>query len=126
MEATKQLSLKNIQSDNVISNFIFENTKLKGEFELNTVLRIDGEFSGKIKSTSKVIIGTKGKAFCDIEADIIEIGGEFIGNIIAKTFVKVYSTGKVTGNIITPKILIEEGVKYNGEIKVKKTNEKNI
>jgi len=98
----------------------FENTKLKGEFELNTVLRIDGEFIGKIKSTSKVIIGTKGKANCDIEADIIEIGGEFTGNIIAKTFIKIYSTGKITGNITTPRILIEEGVKYNGEIKVKR------
>lgn len=120
METTKQVSLKNIQSENVISNFIFENTKLKGDFELNTVLRIDGEFSGTIKSTSKVIIGTKGKAHCNIEADIVEIGGEFNGNINAKTFVKVYSTGKVNGNITTPKISIEEGVKYNGEIKVKR------
>ena len=107
-------------NDNVISNIIYESTRLKGDFDISTVLRIDGEFSGTIKSSSKVLIGTKGKAFCDVEADVVEIGGELKGNIKAKTIIKIYSTGKVTGNIAAPRIIIEEGVVYNGELTILK------
>ena len=107
-------------TDVVISNIISETTKLKGEFDIDTVLRIDGEFSGKVKSTSKVLVGKKGKGFCDIEADIVEVGGELRGNVIAKTIIKIYSSGKVTGNLEAPRIILEEGVVYNGEVKVNK------
>jgi len=105
-------------SSSIIANIIAKSTKLKGDLELDTVMRIDGFFSGSIKSTSKVLIGEEGVAKCNIEADIIEIGGEFEGNIIGKTIIKVFSTGKVNGDIQAPKIIIEEGVIYNGAIKV--------
>ncbi len=108
------------ESGIIVSNIISETTKLKGDFELDNVLRIDGEFSGTIKSTSKVLVGEKGKAFCNIEADAIEIGGIWEGIAKAKSFIKIYSTGKVKGNLEAPRIIIEEGVLLNGNIKVMK------
>jgi cytoskeletal protein CcmA (bactofilin family) len=110
-----------IESGTIVSNIISESTKLKGDFELDNVLRIDGEFSGNIKSSSKVLIGEKGKAFCNIEADAIEIGGIWEGNAKAKSLIKVYSTGNVKGSIESPKIIIEEGVILNGTVKVLKS-----
>ncbi len=109
--------LKN-PNNNIISNFISQTTKLKGDLDLDTVMRIDGEFRGTIKSSSKVLVGEQGKAYCDIEADIVEIGGTFEGSIKGKTVIKVFSTGVINGNIEAPRIIIEEGVIYNGEIKV--------
>lgn len=107
-----------IESGVIVSNIISETTKLKGDFDLDNVLRIDGEFSGSIKSTSKVLIGEKGKAFCNIEADAIEIGGIWEGTAKAKSLIKIYSTGKVKGSIEAPRIIIEEGVLLNGTVKV--------
>ena len=109
-----------MESGVIVSNIISETTKLKGNFELDNVLRIDGEFSGNIKSSSKVLVGEKGKAFCNIEADAIEIGGIWEGIAKAKSWIKVYSTGKVKGSIEAPRIIIEEGVILNGSIKVTK------
>ncbi|MCR4421659.1 MAG: polymer-forming cytoskeletal protein [Exilispira sp.] len=108
-------------SGTIVSNIISESTKLKGDFELDNVLRIDGEFSGSIKSSSKVLIGEKGKAFCNIEADVIEIGGIWEGNAKAKSLIKIYSTGTVKGTIEAPRIIIEEGVLLNGTVKVLKS-----
>lgn len=110
-----------IESGTIVSNIISETTKLKGDFDLDNVLRIDGEFSGSIKSSSKVLVGEKGKAFCNIEADAIEIGGVWEGSAKAKSLIKVYSTGKVKGNLEAPRIIIEEGVLLNGSIKVLQT-----
>lgn len=110
-----------VDSGTIVSNIISESTKLKGDFELDNVLRIDGEFSGNIKSTSKVLIGEKGKAFCNIEADAIEIGGIWEGIAKAKTLIKIYSTGSVKGSIEAPRIIIEEGVILNGTVKVIKS-----
>ncbi|MFN3411621.1 MAG: polymer-forming cytoskeletal protein [Exilispira sp.] len=107
-----------IESGTIVSNIISESTKLKGDFELDNVLRVDGEFSGSIKSTSKVLIGEKGKAFCNIEADAIEIGGIWEGSAKAKSLIKVYSTGKVKGSLEAPRIIIEEGVLLNGSVNV--------
>lgn len=110
--------MSNISNSMVVSNIIYETTKLKGDFVLDTVLRIDGEFSGKIKSSSKVLIGEKGKAYCDIEAEIVEIGGILKGNVKAKEKIHLFSTGIVEGNLEAPRVILEEGVTYNGEIKV--------
>ncbi|MEJ5273707.1 MAG: polymer-forming cytoskeletal protein [Spirochaetota bacterium] len=110
-----------VDSGTIVSNIISESTKLKGDFELDNVLRIDGEFSGNIKSTSKVLIGEKGKAFCNIEADAIEIGGIWEGIAKAKNLIKIYSTGNVKGSIEAPRIIIEEGVILNGTVKVIKS-----
>ncbi len=110
-----------MESGTIVSNIISESTKLKGDFELDNVLRIDGEFSGNIKSTSKVLIAEKGKAICNIDADVIEIGGIWEGIAKAKNLIKIYSTGKIKGSIEAPRIIIEEGVFFNGSIKVLKS-----
>jgi len=106
------------ESGLIVSNIIAENTKLKGDFELTTVLRIDGQFNGTIKSNSKILIGEKGRAYCDIEAEAIEIGGIWEGTAKAKQSIKVFSTGQVKGSLEAPKVIIEEGVLLNGSIKV--------
>lgn len=105
-------------SAGMISNILSDNTKLKGDFELDTILRIDGEFNGTIKSTSKVLVGEKGRAYCDIEAEAIEIGGVWEGNAKAKNVIKVYSSGRCKGAIEAPHIILEEGVHFNGNIKI--------
>ena len=92
-----------------ITGFFDKNTKIDGELEFKGSFRIDGYFKGKINSDSILIIGENGKVEADIKVGNIIISGETKGNIHAKEKVEIHASGRVFGNIISPKLSIEEG-----------------
>ena len=98
-------------------------TRLNGEFNLDGLLRIDGDFSGTIRSRGKVLVGSNGRAECTIYAGRVVIGGVVRGNIISKEKVRILSTGMVLGNITTPRLIMEEGVIFNGNCRIVKAND---
>jgi cytoskeletal protein CcmA (bactofilin family) len=100
----------------MLNSFIGEGTKFKGEFELDGLLRIDGDFSGIIKTKGRVLIN--GRAECDIHAGTVVIGGIVKGNITATEHVEILATGMVIGDIKAPSLIIEEGVLFCGSCSV--------
>ena len=105
----------------MLNSIIGEGTKFKGEFDLDGLLRIDGDFSGIIRSKGKVLVN--GRAECDIYAGIVIIGGIVKGNVFSTEYVKILATGMVIGDITAPCLIIDEGVIFCGVCKICKTNE---
>ena len=103
-----------IVDDAFINSMIGEGTRLRGDLDLNGLLRIDGDFSGTIKTKGKVLIGRNGRAECTIFAGTVVVGGVVRGNIFASERIVVLSTGMVIGNINTPRLIVEEGVVLDG------------
>jgi cytoskeletal protein CcmA (bactofilin family) len=97
---------------------IGEGTRIKGELDLNGLLRIDGDFSGIIRTKGKVLVGKNGRAECTLTAGTVVIGGVFRGEIISTEKVIILSTGLVLGTITTPRLIIEEGVIFDGNCKI--------
>jgi cytoskeletal protein CcmA (bactofilin family) len=95
--------------ENKITGFFDKDTEIKGDLSFKGSFRIDGYFKGNINSDSTLIIGDKGKIEADIKIGHIIINGEIKGNIQAKGKVEINSTGRVTGTIITPVLMVEEG-----------------
>jgi len=112
------LSDSNVTEDAFINSIIGEGTRFKGEFDLSGLLRIDGDFSGVIRTKGKVLIGRNGRAECTLHAGIVVVGGVVRGEIFSTEKVTILSTGLVLGNITTPRLIIEEGVVFNGSCKV--------
>ncbi|MBN1686282.1 MAG: polymer-forming cytoskeletal protein [Spirochaetales bacterium] len=108
-----------IESDSFINSIVGEGTTFHGELELNGLLRIDGDFSGAIRTSGKVLIGKSGRAECTIRANTVVIGGIVRGNIYAEEKVIVLSTGMMIGNIHSPRLIAEEGVILNGNCLIK-------
>jgi cytoskeletal protein CcmA (bactofilin family) len=106
--------------DNIVNSIIGEGSEFKGEFNINGLLRIDGKFKGTIETDGKVLIGRTGEAITDIKARVVVIGGLVKGNIFASERVIMLSTGNITGNIITPTMLIEDGVHFDGNCTINK------
>ena len=67
-----------------INTFVGDSTILRGDFEVNGPLRVDGKFKGSIISTSVVYIGEKSISECSIFAKNITIGGTIKGDIYAE------------------------------------------
>lgn len=101
-----------------VNSYIGEGTKFRGEFDLEGLLKIDGDFSGSIRTTGKVWIGSTGRVEGDIKATTVVIGGVLKGNVEVTGKVDVLSTGMVLGNIVTPRLIVAEGVIINGNCKV--------
>jgi len=108
-----------VKEDLIVNSIIGEGTKFRGDFDLNGLLRIDGAFEGTIESQGKVLVGRHGTAQSDkIEGRIIIIGGKVTGNLTASETISILATGSVNGNITTPRLIAEEGVKINGNIRI--------
>jgi cytoskeletal protein CcmA (bactofilin family) len=100
--------------DAFINSMIGEGTRLRGDLDLNGLLRIDGDFSGTIRTKGKVLVGRNGRAECTVYAGTVVVGGIVRGNLFATERIVVLSTGMVIGNINTPRLIVEEGVLLNG------------
>lgn len=112
------MSDSRVTDDAFINSIIGEGTKFKGEFDLNGLLRIDGDFTGVIRTKGKVLVGKNGRAECILNAGTVVVGGVLRGEIISTEKVIILSTGLVIGSITTPRLIIEEGVIFNGSCKV--------
>ncbi|OHD67933.1 MAG: cell division protein [Spirochaetes bacterium RBG_16_49_21] len=109
-----------LAEDNIVNSIIGEGSDFKGEFKINGLLRIDGNFQGTIETDGKVLIGQSGSAVTDIKARLVVVGGSVRGNIFATERVIFLSTGVIKGNIITPSLIMEEGVKFEGNCTINK------
>jgi len=101
-----------------INSIIGEGTRFNGEFDLNGLLRVDGDFCGTVRTKGKVLIGKNGRAECTIYAGTVVVGGIVRGNIFADEKVVILSTGIVLGNVTSPRFIVEEGVIFNGNCRI--------
>lgn len=101
-----------------INSFIGEGTRFEGSIRLTGLLRIDGDFVGKINTEGKVLIGKSGRAECSIAARTVVIGGVVKGDVVCSEKLVILSSGIVLGNVHAPKMIVEEGVILNGDCAV--------
>ncbi len=97
-----------------VNSIVGEGTRFNGELDLNGLLRIDGDFTGTITTSGKVLVGKNGRAECTINASTVVIGGAVRGDIYSSEKVIVLSSGIILGNIFTPRLIVEEGVILDG------------
>ncbi len=108
-----------------VNTIVGEGACLVGELTLDGLLRIDGDFSGSIKTSGRVLVGKTGRAECSISADeTVVIGGAVKGNIYSAGKVVILSSGMVIGNIQAKTLVTEEGVLLHGQCLIRADEEK--
>ena len=89
-----------------------------GRFSVNGSILIEGKFTGDIRTDDHLLVGPSGKVRTDIVARRVTVAGTLIGNISASEEVTLLHTGKVLGNITTPKLTVEPGVVTEGKVTI--------
>ncbi|MBN1524861.1 MAG: polymer-forming cytoskeletal protein [Spirochaetales bacterium] len=92
-----------------------KNTKFNGVLRFKDSLKILGAFHGEIVSPGTLIIADGADIKADIRVGSIIVGGIVRGNIIAKDKLEMLGSGKVFGNIKTAKLIIADGVLFEGK-----------
>jgi cytoskeletal protein CcmA (bactofilin family) len=103
----------------LVNSIVGAGTFFKGTINVTGLLRIDGDFSGGIKSSGRVIIGRGGRADCTIDAATVVIGGVFRGTVYASDRVIALETAVIIGNIYSPRLIAEAGVILDGAMHVR-------
>ena len=98
-----------------INSFIGEGTRFEGNINLTGLLRIDGDFLGKISTDGRVLVGKSGRVEGTITARTVVVGGSIKGDIHCTEKLVVLSSGLILGNVRAPRMIVEEGVILNGE-----------
>jgi len=97
---------------------------IRGELTGNEDLTIEGKIEGKIElKEHNLTIGPNGRIQAEIDAKIVIVEGEVTGNIAAREKVELAETGRVKGDIISPRIVIADGARFKGSVDMSGTPE---
>ncbi|MBI3793412.1 MAG: polymer-forming cytoskeletal protein [Nitrospinae bacterium] len=110
------MSFKKEQSQGHIRAFLGEGTEFEGILSFDGTVRVDGRFKGEVNTTDCLIIGETGVVEGEINAGHFIVMGTFSGNIKALRKVEVLSTGKITGDVVSPALVVQEGGHLDGKI----------
>jgi len=106
-----------------INAFLGRDTEFEGKFSFTGAVRVDGKISGEIFSNGTLIVGESAVIKAQIHVADIIISGEVHGDILAEKKIEITVPGKLFGNIKTPKLVLEEGVIFEGNCKMKDLQE---
>jgi cytoskeletal protein CcmA (bactofilin family) len=86
---------------------------LTGEEDMLIQGRIEGEIVFK---NHNVIVGNNGRVKADIHGRSIRIEGQVMGNVYGDEEVVIRASGQVQGNIVAPRVTLDNGSKFKGSI----------
>ncbi len=90
---------------------------IKGTVSGGEDLLIQGKVEGTIDlGDHEVAVGQSGKVTADIKAKIVKIEGEVSGDVTGSEKVVIAKSGKVRGNIVAPRVTLEDGAIFKGSI----------
>lgn len=98
-----------------ITAFLGKGTEFKGVLNFEGTIRVDGKVEGEIISKDTLIAGDEAYLQGEITIGTLILSGKVVGNINASQKVHILTPGVVQGNIKTPKLIIEEGVTFDGK-----------
>ena len=91
---------------------------IKGELVGEEDLIIEGRVEGEITLKKHLVIESTGIILADIQTENITIKGEMRGNMSASDKVEIHSAARVVGDIVAPRVVIEDGAKFKGHIEM--------
>lgn len=92
---------------------------IKGDVTGDEDLIIHGHVEGHVNLKDyNVIIGPKGHVQANIHAKQVVVEGQLNGDIRGEEKVIIRKTGNVLGNVISPRVTLEDGAMFKGSIEM--------
>ncbi|MGD9238323.1 MAG: polymer-forming cytoskeletal protein [Desulfobacterales bacterium] len=98
------------------TSYFGKNLMIKGRISGNGNVIILGGLEGEFNLRGRVKIAEPAKIKGEVKADFISVNGSVKGTLSAQQQLHLEKTARIEGQIITPKLSIDEGAAFNGEI----------
>lgn len=96
-----------------INAYLGRGSRVSGKLNFDGTVRVDGQVEGEI-SANELIVGERAIVTAQIHGQTIIIRGKVTGDINARKRVEIRAPGKLYGNIVTPSLVIHDGVIFEG------------
>jgi cytoskeletal protein CcmA (bactofilin family) len=104
---------------NELTALLGRGTRFEGKLHFEGAIRIDGSFSGEIRSDEVLVIGDGAEVDAEIDVAVVIVqGGTVRGNIRARKSIELLVPAKVTGSLHAPSVMLEKGVQFEGTCKM--------
>jgi cytoskeletal protein CcmA (bactofilin family) len=95
-------------------------TRIEGTILGSEEVRIEGQVTGTVDVTSRLVVAEGGRVEGKIAARSVLVAGTVLGDILAAERTELGPTCRVEGNITAPRIQIHDGASIDGEVLMKK------
>jgi len=103
---------------------IARGSRFEGSLTGSADILIEGHVSGTVDGTGRMVVAKPGKVEANLHAQVVVVSGTVKGNISADEKIELKSSADLKGNITAPRILIEEGATFEGEVRMAKPEKK--
>jgi cytoskeletal protein CcmA (bactofilin family) len=100
--------------DGEATSIIGEGSAFDGTFEVTGNVRVDGRFTGEIRVSETLVVGKNGMVDANVHTRSAVVAGTIKGNLHAADKITLQSGSRLEGEMITSKLVIEEGVSFQG------------
>jgi len=92
---------------------------IKGELSGSEDLTLHGQMEGKISLPEHTLtIGAQAEVKADIAAKAVVVVGVVNGRVSARDKIDIRATGRITGDIVSPRLVIAEGGSLRGKVEM--------
>lgn len=97
---------------------IASGTTVAGDLECGGVLKVEGTIEGSVRRARQVMLAREGSIHGSVSAHEVVVGGVIDGNVTASDRLELQSSAVVNGDIVTKSIVVMEGARINGTVKM--------
>ncbi len=97
--------------------FVAQGTRFQGDIHSDARIVVEGTVEGNVRCM-EMTIAPSGRVVGDLQAASLAVAGTYKGNLVAHRRVTIHATGSVEGGLFTRTLVVEEGGRMNGDIKV--------
>ena len=101
-----------------MDSYFEKGVSLNGTIWFKDSVHFDGYFEGEIYSSKDFVIGNSGKVLGNIKTFNITNKGSIQGNLYAENKVSLIDGSRLTGDISTYRLTVDEGASFEGRCKM--------
>jgi cytoskeletal protein CcmA (bactofilin family) len=97
---------------------LFPDSSVSGKLSYNLPVKIDSRFSGEIKASDLLVVGSNAQVEAQISARQLQIEGKLIGNVQVIGCLEIMPGGRFQGEFKAGELKIHPGAVFEGKGKV--------
>ena len=107
-----------MQENETPKTVIAEDIEIVGSIKSTSHIRLDGKLNGDLSCSGNAVIGNAANVKGNITVDSVSVAGQVNGNITAKDRIELKATARISGDIRSKRLTVEDGVTFVGKSEV--------
>ena len=95
--------------------YLYKGSRIRCQLNFQGPARVDGAVDGEIHCQGTLTIGESAEVRAKIYGQEVIIRGRVEGNVTAREKIELAAPARLVGNIDTPRLIIAEGVVFDGD-----------